>query len=345
MADLADHEMRMCISEKICQDLVHRQVLLLFCWIWKICTVGGACNACSGTIRHCCHHVGDVRSAQCLLTSLAPAVRHGQGCELGDPRKGTNDVHDVDSTRLWLRAGRSCSADLQNCTHNVGGCVGDVCHDALREVEATVAIGSAQGVHLFHGLHGGSSASRDELLPARACVVGAGDLQDSQPVRVEIAVLLHCGTHGGHFSEVGHQRGEVTNAKCSRVHCLTACIGCKGQVGGDPSYRSDEPSDAGCTTGWGIVWAPDAIILNGLVKEDHGLAEVSSPLNHIDHTLRADPRKLFRLRVIEEVIEIAQRLLQFQGLGMLHHLLNARNLLPLLDSGHIKVLGLQQSLR
>eukprot|EP00438_Fugacium_kawagutii_P024174 Skav230775 [mRNA] locus=scaffold1473:130831:132073:+ [translate_table: standard] len=281
----------MCISEKFYQDLVHRQVLLLFNRVRKIGTVGGACNACSRTIRHCCHHVGDVCSAQCLLTSLAPAVRHGQGCELGDPRKRTDDVHDVDSTGLRLRAGGSCSADLQNCTHNVG------------------------------------------------------DLQDCQPVRVEVAVFLHCSTHGGHFSKVGHQRSEVTNAKCSRVHSLTACIGCKGQVGGYPSYRSDEPSDAGCTTSWGIVWAPDAIILNGLVKEDHGLAKVGSTLNHIDHTLRADPRKLFRLRVIEEVIEIAQRLLQFQRLGMLHHLLNSRNLLPFLDSGHIEVLGLQQGLR
>eukprot|EP00438_Fugacium_kawagutii_P001303 Skav226287 [mRNA] locus=scaffold3301:175648:185578:- [translate_table: standard] len=332
-------------SEKICQDLVHRQVLLFFCRIRQICTVRGACNARSRTICHCRHHVGDVRSAQCLLTSLAPAVRHGQRGELGDPRKGTDDVHNIDSTGLWLRAGGSCSADLQNCTHNVGGRVGDVRHDALREVKATVAVGSAQGVHLFHGLHGGSSASRDELLPARACVVSAGDLQDCQPVRVEVAVFLHCSAHGGHFSKVGHQRSEVTNAECSRVHCLTACIGCKGQVGGYPCNRSNEPGDAGCTTSWGIVWAPDAIILNGLVKEDHGLAEVSSPLNHIDHTLCADPRKFFRLRVIEEVIEIAQWLLQFQGLGMLHHLLNARNLLPLLDSGHIEVLGLQQGLR
>eukprot|EP00438_Fugacium_kawagutii_P024172 Skav230773 [mRNA] locus=scaffold1473:126943:130091:+ [translate_table: standard] len=335
----------MCISEKFYQDLVHRQVLLLFNRVRKIGTVGGACNACSRTICHCCHHVGDVCSAQCLLTSLAPAVRHGQGCELGDPRKRTDDVHDVDSTGLWLRAGGSCSADLQNCTHNVGSRVGDVRHDALSEVEATVAVGSAQGVHLFHGLHSGSSTSGDELLPARACVLGAGDLQDCQPVRVEVAVLLHSSSHRGHFSKVGHQRSEVTNAKCSRVHSLTACIGCKGQVGGYPRNRSNEPGDAGCTTSWGIVWAPDAIILNGLVKEDHGLAKVGSTLNHIDHTLRADPRKLFRLRVIEEVIEIAQRLLQFQRLGMLHHLLNSRNLLPFLDSGHIEVLGLQQGLR
>eukprot|EP00438_Fugacium_kawagutii_P009782 Skav218803 [mRNA] locus=scaffold1140:314077:315435:- [translate_table: standard] len=216
---MAHHGMmhRMCISES-CQDLVHGQVLLLFGWIRQIGTVRGACDTCSRTIRHCCHHVGDVCSAQGLLTSLAPAVRHSQG------------------------------------------------------------------------------------------------------------------------------RGEVTNAKCSRIHCLTACVGCKGQVGGNPCDGGNEPSNTGCTTSWRIVWAPDAIILNGLVEENHGLAEVSSPLNHIDHTLCADPRKLFWLRVVEEVIEIPQRLLQFQGLGMLHNLFNSRNLLPLLDSGHIEVLGLKQGL-
>ena len=51
----------------------------------------------------------------------------------------------------------------------------------------------------------------------------------------------------------------------------------------------------------------------GLVQEDDGLSQVSGSLHHVDDTLRADPGQLFRLTLVEQVVQFAQRLLQLQG--------------------------------
>ena len=51
----------------------------------------------------------------------------------------------------------------------------------------------------------------------------------------------------------------------------------------------------------------------GLVQEDDGLSQVGGSLHHIDDTLRADPGQLFRLTLVEQVVQVAQGLLQLQG--------------------------------
>ena len=56
----------------------------------------------------------------------------------------------------------------------------------------------------------------------------------------------------------------------------------------------------------------------GLVEENNGLAQVGSTLDHINDTLSADPRQFCRLGIIEEVIQVAQRLLQLCNSSLLH---------------------------
>ena len=64
-------------------------------------------------------------------------------------------LHDIDSTGLWLRARGGCGSDLEYGAHDVGCGVGHVSHHALRQVKGSVAVGSSKCIHLFNRLHGG----------------------------------------------------------------------------------------------------------------------------------------------------------------------------------------------
>ena len=57
------------------------------------------------------------------------------------------------------------------------------------------------------------------------------------------------------------------------------------------------------------------IIPSCLVQEDHGLSQVGSSLDDVDDAFRADPWQLLGLGLVEQVVQVAQRLLQFQGLA------------------------------
>lgn len=57
------------------------------------------------------------------------------------------------------------------------------------------------------------------------------------------------------------------------------------------------------------------IIPSSLVQEDHGLSQVGSSLDDVDDAFRADPRQLFGLGLVEQVVQVAQRLLEFQALA------------------------------
>ena len=57
------------------------------------------------------------------------------------------------------------------------------------------------------------------------------------------------------------------------------------------------------------------IIPSSLVQEDHGLSQVGSSLEDVDDAFRADPWQLLGLGLVEQVVQVAQRLLQFQGLA------------------------------
>ena len=57
-----------------------------------------------------------------------------------------------------------------------------------------------------------------------------------------------------------------------------------------------------------------------LVEEDHGLSQVGSSLDDVDDAFRADPGQFFGLGLVEQVVQVAQGLLQFQGLVRRHKL-------------------------
>ena len=103
---------------------VHGQVLDLIGGIWQVRTIRSGRNACCRTVGDCCNHVWNVRSTKGFLTSLVPTIRHSEGCELGDPCKWWDNIHDVDSTSPWLGACRGSRADLQDGTHDVGCGIG-----------------------------------------------------------------------------------------------------------------------------------------------------------------------------------------------------------------------------
>mmetsp|Transcript_65578 Transcript_65578/g.143823 ORF Transcript_65578/g.143823 Transcript_65578/m.143823 type:complete len:275 (-) Transcript_65578:337-1161(-) len=267
--------------------------------VWHVRAIRGRCNACRRAVGHRSNHVGDVSRAQGLLASLVPTIGHGQGRELGDPRERTDDIHDVDSASLWLRAGRRGRTDLEDGSHNVCCSIGHIGHDTLCQVKGPVAVSGAKCVHLLDRLHGGQGPCRDKGLPAGACIVSASDLQKCQPVLAEVAVFLHRSAHGGHLAEVGHQGRPVSGAEGSAVDSGTAGVGREGEVGGDPGHRGDEACDAGRTAGRRVVGAADAVVLDGLVQEDHGLSQVGSSLDDVDDAFRANPWQLFGLGLVE----------------------------------------------
>lgn len=109
---------------QLSKALVHGQVFYLIGGIWQVRTIRSGRNACCRTVGDCCNHVWNVRSTKGFLTSLVPTIRHSEGCELGDPCKWWDYVHDVDSTSPWLGACRGSRADLQDGTHDVGCGIG-----------------------------------------------------------------------------------------------------------------------------------------------------------------------------------------------------------------------------
>ena len=111
-------------------QLVHGQVLNLIGRIWQVSAIRGGCNASSGTVGHCRHHVWNVCCTQGLLRSLLPTIRNSKGGELRDPGKGGDNVHDVDGAGPGLWASRGSGPDLQNGTDNIGGRIGNLGVDA-----------------------------------------------------------------------------------------------------------------------------------------------------------------------------------------------------------------------
>mmetsp|Transcript_74778 Transcript_74778/g.118902 ORF Transcript_74778/g.118902 Transcript_74778/m.118902 type:complete len:260 (+) Transcript_74778:415-1194(+) len=175
----------------------------------------------------------------------------------------------------------------------------------------------------------------DEVLPIRmGHGIIIGDAENFQPILSEVAVLLHRRAHRGHLSKVRHQSRPVAGAERIRLHSKVTGGGCKGEVGRNPSDRSDEAGHAGSAACWAIVWTPEPVVLDGLVEEDHGLSKVGSSLDDVDDAFRADPGQLFGLGFVEQVVQVAQGLLQFQGLCVFHDLVNPRNLLPILHQIH-----------
>ena len=82
--------------------------------------------------------------------------------------KPSPQLHDIDSTGLWLRACRCRGSDLEYGAYDVSCGVGHVGHHALRQVKGSVAVGSSKRIHLLNRLHGGQRTSRDESLPSGA---------------------------------------------------------------------------------------------------------------------------------------------------------------------------------
>ena len=153
-------------------------------------------------------------------------------------------------------------------------------------------------------------------------------------VLLEVAVRPRGRTHRGDLSEVGSEGGEVTSAQGSVVHRLAACVGCEGEVGCNPTDGGDESSHAGRATHRRVVWALQAVVVNGLVQEHNGLVQVGGRLDHVDDALRADPGQLLGLGVIEEVLQVAQGLLMPQALSFLDDLVDARDVFPVLHLLH-----------
>mmetsp|Transcript_22738 Transcript_22738/g.46776 ORF Transcript_22738/g.46776 Transcript_22738/m.46776 type:complete len:241 (+) Transcript_22738:436-1158(+) len=169
---------------------------------------------------------------------------------------------------------------------------------------------------------------RHELFPGRGDRLRA--CEDLEGILAEVAVRPGSGTHGGDLAEVGHQGGEVTCAKRSVVHGLATGVRREGQVGGNPGDGGDEAGHTGSAAHGRVVGALQAVVVNGLVKEDDSLAQVCSSLHCVNYTFRADPRQLFWLRIIEEILKIAKGLVLLQALGLADHLVNAGQLLPCL---------------
>mmetsp|Transcript_48932 Transcript_48932/g.87949 ORF Transcript_48932/g.87949 Transcript_48932/m.87949 type:complete len:217 (-) Transcript_48932:153-803(-) len=171
---------------------------------------------------------------------------------------------------------------------------------------------------------------REELGPHVSCGPSR-TCQDVDGVDAEVAVLAGCRPDCGNLTKVGHQGREVACTQRPGVHSLTTCTGCEGQVRCHPRNGSQESRHACRACCRGVSGAPKAIVVDGLVEENNGLSQVGSPLDGVNHTLRTDPRQLLRLRVIEEVVQVAQRMGRLQSLGLADDPVHARKVLPSLN--------------
>ena len=211
------------------------------------------------------------------------AIRDGEGRELGDPRKGGDDVHDANSAGLRVRTGAARGTNLEDDSDDVGSGVGDV-HGALHDVVITVALLVLMALD-FQGLvDRRRRPCRDELLPGRGDRLRAS--QDLEGVLAEVAVRPGSGAHSGDLTEVGHKSGEVTSTERTVVDSVAASVCRKGQVRGDPANGSDEACDAGSASDRRVVRALKAIVVNGLVEEHDSLAKVGGGLNGVNDTFR-----------------------------------------------------------
>ena len=282
------------------------------------------------------------------------AVRHSQRRELGDPREAGDDVHDVDGAGLGVRARRNSRAELEDDTDDVGSGVGHIC-DALGDVEAAVAVGLNVALDLHVLLHGRCCAGWDELcplsggehairglvqttsvrslqIPRRLLRLGIGE--DRMDVLLKVAVRSRGRTHRGNLSEVGRKGGEVASTQSSIVHSLTTGVGCERKVGGNPTDGGEKTSNTGRTAHRRVVWALQTVVVDGLVQEDDGLVQVGSRLDNVDDALGADPGQLLGLRIVEEVLQVAQGLVMPQALCLMDDLVDARDVLPVLHLLH-----------
>ena len=155
------------------------------------------------------------------------AVRDGEGRELGDPRKGGDDVHDANRAGLRVRTGTACGTNLEDDSDDVGSGVGDV-HGALHNVVVTVALLVLVAFDLQGLVDRRRGSRRDELLPGRGDRLCAGE--DLQGVLAEVAVCPSSGAHGGDLTEVGHERCEITSTERTVVDSLAAGVRRKGEV-------------------------------------------------------------------------------------------------------------------
>ena len=269
-----------------------------------------------------------------------------------------SEGHDVDGAGLGVGARGNGRTELEDDTDDVGSGVGHI-RNALGDVEAAVAVRLRVALDLDVLLHSWCCAGRDELRPLSGgehavrglvqttnWVLRLGIGEDRVDVLLKVAVCACGRTHCGDLSKVGRQRGEVAGTQSSVVHSLATGVGCEGKVGRNPTDGGDETCHASRAAHRPIVGALQAVVVDGLVQEDDGLVEVGSCLDHVDDTLRADPGQLLRLRVVEEVLQVAQGPVMSQALRLLDDLVDARDVLPVLHLLHAnRILGAAESQR
>ena len=257
-----------------------------------------------------------------------------------------SERHDVDGASLGVGTRGNGRAELEDNADDVGSGVGHI-RNALGDVEAAVAVGLNVALNLHVLLHSWCCTGRHELRPLSGGehairglvqttwnVLRLGIGEDRVDVLLKVAVRPRGRAHCGNLSEVGSEGGEVTSAQGSVVHSLAACVGCEGKVGCNPTDGGDETSHAGRATHWRIVRALQAVVVNGLVQEDNGLVQVGGRLDHVDDALCADPGQLLGLGIVEEVLQVAQGLVVPQALSLLDDLVDARDVLPVLNLLH-----------